>query len=171
MIRLALLLLMAALGAGLAGCDLGMNRQAKYKTQSPAPLFRDDTSAQAAPEGALSQNAPAEAAAELNPPAVTPALLARGREQHDIFCRPCHNIDGQGAGMIVLRGFPRPAPYTDPRLLASPASHLYDVIKNGYGTMYPYAERIPPEDRWAIVAYVRALQLAYAPAPMRSASR
>jgi len=151
-----------AVAAGLAGCDVGMDRQAKYKPQVPAPLFGDDTSAQTAPDSTLSQNAPALAAAEAQPPPVTLALLERGRERHAIFCTPCHGVDGQGQGMIVLRGFPRPAPYSDPHLLNASAGHLYDVIKNGYGIMYPYAERIPTQDRWAIVAYVRALQLAYA---------
>ena len=90
---------------------------------------------------------------------LTAALLARGRERFDIYCSPCHGLDGQGDGMVVQRGFPRPPSYLEPRLLAAPAGTFYDAITKGYGVMYSYASRVEPRDRWAIVAYIRALQL------------
>jgi mono/diheme cytochrome c family protein len=157
-LRTPLLLLAASLG--VVGCDLSMQKQGKYKTESPAPLFADDTSAQAPPDHTVAQGAetPAQAAA---PPPVTPALLARGRERHEIFCQPCHGPAGEGDGTIVGRGFPRPPTYQDPRARQASAAELYGAITNGYGVMFPYAERIPPADRWAIVAYIRALQTAH----------
>jgi mono/diheme cytochrome c family protein len=94
-----------------------------------------------------------------NPLPITPALLARGRERFDINCAPCHSTVGDGDGMIVRRGFPSPPSYHTDRLRNAPDSHFYQVISNGYGAMYPYADRIAPADRWAIVAYIRALQL------------
>ena len=84
-----------------------------------------------------------------------------GHERHDIFCKPCHGVSGAGDGTIVARGFPPPPPYWDLKVAAATPAHLFDVITHGYGVMYPYAERIPPADRWAIVAYVRALEVAH----------
>lgn len=94
-----------------------------------------------------------------NPLPVTLALLQRGRERFDIYCGPCHGSSGAGDGMIVRRGFPAPPSYHTERLRNAPDSHFYQVISNGYGIMYPYADRVAPRDRWAIVAYIRALQL------------
>jgi mono/diheme cytochrome c family protein len=94
-----------------------------------------------------------------NPLPITLALLARGRERYDIFCAPCHSPAGDGDGMVARRGFPAPPSYHIERLRRVPDSHLYEVITQGYGVMYPYADRLSPEDRWAIAAYVRALQL------------
>jgi mono/diheme cytochrome c family protein len=94
-----------------------------------------------------------------SPLPVTMALLERGRERFDIYCAPCHGRSGDGDGMIVRRGFPAPPSYHTDRLRNAPDSHFYQVISDGYGAMYPYADRIDPHDRWAIVAYIRALQL------------
>jgi mono/diheme cytochrome c family protein len=91
------------------------------------------------------------------------ALLARGRERFDIYCAPCHSPVGDGDGMIARRGFPHPPSYHSDRLRNAPDRHFYDVITNGYGVMYPYGDRVAPEDRWAIVAYIRALQLSQDP--------
>jgi mono/diheme cytochrome c family protein len=93
-----------------------------------------------------------------HPPPVTLALLQRGRERFDIHCAPCHGLDGTGNGMIVRRGFPHPPSYHTAKLREAPIQHFYDVITNGYGVMFPYAARVNPPDRWAIVAYIRALQ-------------
>ena len=93
-----------------------------------------------------------------SPAPVTLALLQHGQQRFGIYCAPCHAPVGDGNGMIVQRGFPHPPSYFSKRLLQAPNQHFYDVITNGYGAMYPYADRVAPEDRWAIVAYIRALQ-------------
>jgi cytochrome c553 len=90
---------------------------------------------------------------------VTLDVLERGRERFDIFCAQCHGRTGQGNGMIVQRGMKVPPSFHEPRLKAMPEGYYFDVITNGFGVMYPYATRIEPRDRWAITAYVRALQL------------
>ncbi len=92
-------------------------------------------------------------------PPLTAALLERGREQFNIFCAPCHSRTGDGDGMIVHRGMPRPPSYHQGRLRSAPDQHFFDVMTNGYGAMYSYASRVQPADRWAITAYIRALQL------------
>jgi mono/diheme cytochrome c family protein len=94
-----------------------------------------------------------------NPLPITLPVVARGRDRYDVYCAPCHSRTGEGDGMIVRRGFPAPPSYHTERLRNAPDSHLFQVISNGYGVMYPYADRITAEDRWAIVAYIRALQL------------
>lgn len=94
-----------------------------------------------------------------NPRPITPALLQRGQQRYEIYCAACHGLAGDGDGMVVQRGFPAPPSYHSNRLRQAPDSHFYDVITHGYGVMYPYADRVAPADRWAIVAYVRALQL------------
>ena len=92
------------------------------------------------------------------PPPVTMALLEHGQERFDIYCAPCHSRVGDGRGMIVQRGFPAPPSYFIERLQKAPVQHFYDVITNGYGAMYSYADRTAPADRWAIIAYIRTLQ-------------
>ncbi len=146
----------------LAGCDAeqSMYRQAKLTPLAPAAALPGGVEAQAPPPGVVDQGASARLAAAATPPPVTPGLILRGRERHRIFCAPCHGEAGAGDGAIVRRGFPPPLPYTHPRLQAAPAAELYGAITNGYGVMYPQAERVEPADRWAIVAYIRALQRA-----------
>ena len=90
---------------------------------------------------------------------VTRATLQRGRERFDIFCSPCHGRLGQGDGMVVSRGFRSPPSYHLDRLREAPIGHFVDVMSNGFGAMASYASRVPPQDRWAIAAYIRALQL------------
>jgi mono/diheme cytochrome c family protein len=92
------------------------------------------------------------------PPALTMALLERGQQRFNIDCSPCHGRSGQGDGTIVQRGFPHPPSYFSEKLRDAPNQHFYDVITHGYGVMYPYADRVEPADRWAITAYIRALQ-------------
>ena len=94
-----------------------------------------------------------------NPLPMDRPTLERGRERFDIYCSPCHSVAGDGDGMIVRRGFPSPPSYHTDRLRNAPDAHFYSVITNGYGMMYSYADRVAPHDRWAIVAYIRALQL------------
>lgn len=86
-------------------------------------------------------------------------VLERGRERFDIFCAACHDRTGSGQGMVVQRGFPAPPSYHIQRLRDAPIGHFYDVISHGLGRMPDYASQVPPADRWAIVAYIRALQL------------
>jgi mono/diheme cytochrome c family protein len=97
--------------------------------------------------------------AQSNPYPITMELLNRGRERFEIYCSPCHSVVGDGDGFIVHRGFPSPPSYHIERLRTAPDRHFFDVITHGYGIMYPYGDRVEPADRWAIVAYIRALQL------------
>ncbi len=116
------------------------------------------------PPGSVPRGAGAEAAALAAPePAATPALVARGRERFLVFCSPCHGASGRGDGIVTTRGFPRPPSYFEERLKAAPPEHIVGVITHGRGAMAPYAERVPPEDRWAIAHYVKALQAGAAP--------
>jgi mono/diheme cytochrome c family protein len=87
------------------------------------------------------------------------ALLRRGQERFNIYCSPCHSPVGDGDGMVARRGFPHPPSYHIDRLRNAPDRYLFDVITQGHGVMRSYADRVPADDRWAIVAYIRALQL------------
>ena len=101
------------------------------------------------------------------PFAVTQEVLARGQERFDIFCAPCHSRVGDGEGLIVKRGFTQPPDFAIARLRNAPVGHFYDVQTHGYGAMYSYASRVPPNDRWAISAYIRVLQAARPVVPDR----
>ena len=92
------------------------------------------------------------------PMPVTAAVMARGRERFNVFCSPCHGRTGDGTGMIVQRGFRQPPSYYEDRLVNAPVGYLFDVMTNGFGAMQDYASQVPVTDRWAIAAYVRALQ-------------
>src|SRR6266545_1598593 len=96
---------------------------------------------------------------EIFPIPVTKEVVHRGKERYEIFCSACHGLTGNGDGMIVRRGFRRAASFNDDRLRQAPVGHFFDAITNGWGAMPSYAPQIPAQDRWAIVAYVRALQL------------
>jgi len=151
------LLLPFALAA--AGCtNQSMTRQPHYGPDDPAPAFANGTAAQPLPEGAVSQAGADAAKQSADPPPVDMALLQRGKERFEIFCAPCHGYEGDGDGAIVRRGFPRPPSYYEPELMQAQARLFFDVITNGYGVMYSYASRVSPHDRWAIAAYIRALQ-------------
>jgi mono/diheme cytochrome c family protein len=90
---------------------------------------------------------------------LTIALLERGQDRYKIFCSPCHGLQGDGQGMVTLRGMKHPPSYHQERLRNVPNGYLYDVIANGFGAMNGYSAQLTPPDRWAIVAYVRALQV------------
>jgi cytochrome c553 len=92
------------------------------------------------------------------PMPITRDVMLRGRERFDIYCAPCHGRMGDGNGMISQRGFPKPPSFHIDRLRQAPAGHFFDVITRGYGVMFSYAARVEPQDRWAIAAYIRALQ-------------
>ncbi len=96
---------------------------------------------------------------EVFPISVTKETVRRGKERYEIFCSACHGLTGNGDGMIVRRGFRRAASFNDVRLMQAPVGHFFDAITNGWGAMPSYAPQIPPHDRWAIIAYIRALQL------------
>jgi mono/diheme cytochrome c family protein len=144
----------------LAGCDVTMFKQAKAVPQAEAPSLPNQAEAQPPPAGTVAQGAVADQLAAATPSPATPALLARGRERYDIFCKPCHGVAGAGDGTIVQRGFPRPPDYVSAQVMTLSGAQIFGVITNGYGVMFPYGDRVAPNDRWAIVAYVRALQLA-----------
>lgn len=159
----------------LSGCDLvplHMRDQPRYDTYEPSTLFADGTSARPIPPNTVPRGEWAEIMlneplytgqvdgeyVEEFPVAIDRAVLLRGQRQYDIFCSPCHSRIGDGQGMIVQRGFPEPPSFHSQRLREEPVGYYYDVITNGFGVMYSYADRIEPEDRWAIVAYIRVLQ-------------
>jgi mono/diheme cytochrome c family protein len=153
--RLAFSLACGLAAAIAAGCD-NMANQPKVNPyevyrSSPEPLAPIEP-----PPGTVAR----DDAPEPPPPPVTLALLERGQQRFDIYCAVCHGPSGYGDGMVVQRGFPAPPSYHIDRLRKAPIQHFYDVITNGYGVMYAYAQRVAPEDRWAIVAYIRALQAA-----------
>ncbi|HJU26762.1 MAG TPA: cytochrome c [Rhodanobacteraceae bacterium] len=146
-------------GGALAGASSGRN--GKLATAPAAPPVRG-VDAQGRP---LARGGAAARPGYSNPLPITPQLLARGEERFNVYCAPCHSRAGDGDGMIARRGFPHPPSFHTDALRKAPDSHFYDVITNGYGAMYPYADRVGPRDRWAIVAYIRALQLSqHAPA-------
>ncbi len=97
------------------------------------------------------------------PMPVTKEVLDRGEQRYKIFCIVCHGPVGNGDGMVVRRGYPKPPTYHDDRLRNAPVGHFFDVMTNGWGRMNSYASQIPPVDRWAIVAYIRALQASQNP--------
>jgi len=162
------LLLMLALGG--SACRQDMHDQPRYKPLAGSPFFEDGRASRppvagTVPRGHARTDEHLYAGkvngrlAETFPFPITRSVLERGRERYDIFCAPCHGRDGYGEGMIVQRGFRRPPSFHTDRLRQAPVGHFFDVITNGFGTMASYASRIRPEDRWAIVAYIRALQL------------
>src|ERR1700752_2442810 len=107
------------------------------------------------------------------PFSVTKEIVDRGRHRYDIFCSACHGMTGNGDGMIVRRGFRRAASFNDDRLRQAPVGHFFDAITNGWGAMPSYASQIPVQDRWAIITYIRALQLSQQnaqPAPVPGSS-
>lgn len=160
----------------LTGCDLvpfHMRDQPRYDPLEPSTLWADNMSARPIPANTVPRGEWGEIIlddalysgqvegeyVENIPLPVTRELLLRGQERYNIFCSPCHGRVGDGQGMIVQRGFPTPPSFHNDRLREEPDGYYYDVITNGFGVMYSYASRVPPRDRWAITAYIRALQL------------
>jgi mono/diheme cytochrome c family protein len=141
----------------LAACNQKMAEQPRDNPYAPDPNLPNGIAAQMPVPGTVAREDPAS---DANPPPVSTALLARGQERYDISCSPCHGLTGSGDGLVVQRGFPKPPDFHADVLRHAPSRHFFDVITNGYGVMFPYGSRVAPRDRWAIVAYVRALQLA-----------
>lgn len=138
-----------------------MYSQAKSKTWDKNTFLPKDATMQMPVPGTRPRNEPNQQVPQ--PTGITQALVERGHERYEIFCTPCHGLTGKGDGMIVQRGFPKPPPLMNDRLMKAKAQYFYDVISKGRGTMYSYADRVPPADRWAIAAYIRALQVSQRP--------
>ncbi|MBE7185715.1 MAG: cytochrome c [Methylobacterium mesophilicum] len=141
----------------LAGCN-EMGQQPRYDSAEPSALFADGKSLQAPPEGTVAQDVPELARALNERPPMSAELLERGRQRYAIACVPCHDAAGDGHGTVPARGFPQPPSFHDKRLVEAPSRYFVDVITQGHGVMYSYADRVDPADRWAIAAYIRALQ-------------
>jgi len=147
-----------------------MHIQPRYDSLDPSTFFDDGRSARPAVPGTVARgNLRVDAhlytgkvdgvVVNTFPFPITRQVLERGRERYNIYCSPCHDYVGTGRGMIVRRGFQPPPSYHNDRLRTAPVGHFFDVITNGFGAMRSYADRVSPQDRWAIIAYIRALQL------------
>ena len=143
------LVIATLLTLAVSTCDQ-MRHQPRYDYAEPTKLFAD---------GTIARDDPTWQAALADRPPMTAALLARGRERYGIYCAVCHDLAGYGQGIVPSRGFPHPPSYHIDRLRNAPSSYFVDVITHGHGAMYSYADRVAPADRWAIAAYIRALQL------------
>lgn len=150
-----LLLAVLALGA----CRDDLERQPKLSNYEPTTLWDDGAAARPFVEGTVARGMP-DPDALLDAPEVDLALLQRGQERYEINCSPCHGLTGEADGRVVQRGFPPPPSFLSARLREAKASHFVEVITEGYGIMYAYNDRVSVEDRWAIAAYIRALQAA-----------
>jgi mono/diheme cytochrome c family protein len=153
----------------MAGCRQKMADQAKYDPYEPSDFFADGMSARPRLAGTVARGEagvdPYFATGKINgqdgdgfPFPVTADVMARGHERYDIYCSECHGRLGDGNGMIPSRGYRRPPSYHTATLRAAKTGHFFDVMTNGFGAMPPYRTMIPARDRWAIVAYIRALQ-------------
>jgi mono/diheme cytochrome c family protein len=162
--------------AAIGGCRQDMHNQPKYKPLRAATFFRDGASARPLVEGTVARGTLQEDEAFFTgkvgaalvkefPFAVDQAVLDRGQDRYAIFCTPCHDATGSGRGMVVQRGYRQPPSFHDDRLRAADAGHFFDVMTNGFGAMPDYRTVIAPRDRWAIVAYIRALQLSHRASP------
>lgn len=154
---------------GIIGCHQDMYDQPKQKPLSKSLFYSDGLAARPLPEGTVARGF-ARTDEHLNagrvsgsfvtefPFPITSEVLKRGQDRFNTFCSPCHGALGDGRGMIVQRGFPQPRSYHSDTLRARSVGYFFDVITNGFGRMYSYAPSVPVNDRWAIVAYIRALQ-------------
>lgn len=154
-----------------AGCRQDMHDQPRVKPLGASDFFADGQGARPLPEGTVARGdlredkdfwtgyTPEGDLLAAPPMPVTRELLVRGRERFDIFCAPCHGATGDGRGMVVRRGYKQPSSYHVDRLRLAPLGYYFDVMTNGFGVMPSYAAQVPPADRWAIAAYIRALQL------------
>lgn len=154
----------------LWGCRQDMHDQARYEPLEKSEFFADGRASRPLIPGTVARGQlqtdshfyTGKVAGQLvqtMPLPVTHTLLERGQERYNIYCAPCHDRVGNGEGMIVRRGFRHPPSFHIDRLREAPIGHFFDVMSHGFGAMADYAAQIPPPDRWAIAAYVRALQL------------
>jgi mono/diheme cytochrome c family protein len=154
----------------LTGCRDDMHNQPRYKPLAASEFFADHRSERPEIEGTVARGHlridSARYTGKFNgedidqfPIPITRADIERGRERFNIYCTPCHGRLGDGNGMVVLRGYRQAASYYSDKLMKAPVGHFFDVMTNGFGAMPSYASRVQPDDRWRIVAYIRALQL------------
>ena len=167
---LALLSAVLAIALLIAGCRQDMHDQPALEPFEASAFFADGVASRDFPEGTIARGQlredtvlytglnPDDTMATQLPMPVDRKLLERGRQKFNTFCSPCHDRAGSGLGMIVRRGFKQPSSFHDERLRQQPVGYFYGVISNGFGDMSSYASQIQPEDRWAVVAYLRALQ-------------
>jgi len=163
-------LLLCGVALAVAACRQDMHDQPRYKPLAQSDFFADGRAARAPVAGTVARGhlrddphlytgRSVDAFVREFPFKVTAEVLARGRERYGIFCTPCHGRVGDGRGMVARRGLATPASFHIDRLRDAEEGYLFDVISNGFGRMYGYAPQIGVADRWAIVAYLRALQL------------
>jgi mono/diheme cytochrome c family protein len=154
----------------VGACRQDMHNQPKYLPLRATAFFDNGSSARPLVEGTVARGTLDEDEAFFTgkigttlvtemPFAVDEHVLDRGEERYNIYCTPCHDRTGSGNGMVVQRGYRPPPSFQDERLRAAPPGHFFDVMTNGFGAMPDYRTQISPRDRWAIVAYIRALQL------------
>ena len=153
----------------LAACRSDMQDQPKYKPLRPSAFFPDGRSSRPVVPGTIARGMPPAESPKVtgksgttyvaNPLPRTTAVLARGRQRYDIYCSPCHGRLGDGLGLVPRRGFKQPPSYHQDRLRGQPIGYFFDVITNGFGVMPSYASAVPAQDRWAIAAYIRVLQM------------
>jgi cytochrome c553 len=165
---LAVAVLVAA--AALAGCRQDMHQAPRYDPLEQSDFFADQRASRPLVEGTVARGqlradkvlytgkGPDGAFVARMPMPVTRALLERGQDRFNIYCSPCHAATGEGNGMIVQRGLKQPPSFHIDRLRQERDGYFYDVMTNGFGVMQDYAAQLKPEDRWAVVAYLRALQ-------------
>jgi len=154
----------------LAGCRQDMQNEPRYKPLAESEFFSDHRSARPQVEGTVARGQlridEARYTGKLDgedidqfPIPIAKADIERGQNRFNIYCTPCHGRLGDGNGMVVLRGFRQPPSYYSDRLMHAPVGHFFDVATNGFGAMPSYASRLESDDRWRVVAYIRALQL------------
>ena len=169
-VRDVLVVVAMALGAVVAGCRRDMQDTPRYEPYEASTFFKDGRASRHLVPGTVARGQLREDAAAFSgktaegyvstPPfPMTRVALEHGRERYDIYCSPCHDRAGTGGGMIVQRGYKPPSSFHEDRLRAMPIGYFFDVMTNGFGVMPSYAPQVPPDDRWAIAGYVRALQL------------
>lgn len=169
--RLAgLFAILSIVGLGTA-CRQDMHQAPRYDPLEKSDFFADGRAARPLVEGSVARGFLREdtvfytgkqangAFVDTIPVPVDKALLERGQDRYNVYCAPCHGRTGDGNGMIVQRGFKQPTSYHTDRLRAQPVGYFYDVVTNGFGAMQDYSAQVTPRDRWAIAAYLRALQL------------
>ena len=159
-----------ATGLVLTGCRQDMHNQPRYKPLAESDFFNDHRASRPKVDGtvarghlrvdtALYTGKQGDQDIDFFPFPITREDLTRGQQRFNIYCSPCHSRVGDGNGLVVMRGFRQPPSYYTDKLKQAPVGHFFDVMTNGFGAMPSYASRVTPEDRWRIIAYIRALQL------------